>query len=85
MKKLVIVVISILFFNSCGRENLPLMPAQNEDYFPLQLETNGLLKAHKIIVCWYMRLLTQKFLVNMFILNQSEPFQIELKSDSEWN
>lgn len=37
MKKLIIVIISFLFINSCSRENLPLVPEQNEDYFPLQL------------------------------------------------
>jgi hypothetical protein len=37
MKKLLLVIISVLSFNSCSRENSPLIPVLTPEYFPLQV------------------------------------------------
>jgi len=37
MKKLSILIISVLSFSSCSRENSPLMPVLTAKYFPLQV------------------------------------------------
>jgi len=37
MKKLLILIISVLSFISCNRENSPLMPVLTLEYFPLQV------------------------------------------------
>ncbi len=37
MKKLLMIVISLLFIAPCGRDNLPLVPGLEKDFFPLQV------------------------------------------------